>query len=654
MATLEEIIKASEGIRDATEVGENTATRVGGVFCDISELLQRISLVVDSLKERAINILDITNDYIALDFGLSASADKTENFIKYSAISEGIYILTKKELVHVDAAPETDGYMIAGILLVFKDEMKHALQEICLSNELITSNSGTGHVDDYVNIQYRHWQNYNSPQVSERNNWSSWQNYISTLFFAGQVADKCISGANLEDNAITSTKINNESIEPRHLTVPLYTEIAKIAQLEDVVNDYNNKGLLSFKGLAGSDANKSLASGIYPNISVNVPVAGESFLVQSLRTTTAVHNQYYSTQIAIGTSANVLGKVYIRKNSQKSGSYTFGDWIELTTSLISNDKDAEINTGIKTGNVQSLLSISNNNISLAVGNVKNLYGISVAKGGVSFRTPKSVNLIDIYKAKSLGILNNYDSRYTHTVFKKAIRIKSNTDRGNRNLYILKRFRVAGFSPNKKYALYLDGKLLTGQDIFISHRHPHEGFRWDGNCFIRECKNTPDNNYSIMEIPFNNTHPFGYFVDHVSTTGEVTEVYIAKTTLTDMVTPEGYGIFNDDIVYTGNNFSVPLSVLKDIVLDCDPDKAKKNIYRNKKIAVYGLRISWSSPQKGYTAGKYVKKSRWSKMYWGKNIIRVVFYNRGIPIKNYILKYNGDRNRNRYEQTPKVIG
>lgn len=148
-----------------------------------------------------------------------------------------------------------------------------------------------------------------------------------------QIKGKQFSGKDGKDGAKGADGVNGKSayeVAQEQGFTGSYEEWA--TQLKEVT-EYDTKGMLSFKGLAGSDANKSLASGIYPNISVNVPVAGESFLVQSLRTTTAVYNQYYSTQIAIGTSANVLGKVYIRKNSQKSGSYTFGDWVDLTAKI---------------------------------------------------------------------------------------------------------------------------------------------------------------------------------------------------------------------------------------------------------------------------------------------------------------------------------
>lgn len=102
-----------------------------------------------------------------------------------------------------------------------------------------------------------------------------------------------------------------------------------VQQIKEVT-EYDTKTLLSFKGIAFNDANKALTSGIYPNVTANIPITGETFTVQTLRTTTAVYNQYVSTQIAIGTTGTAIGKVYIRKNTQKSGAYTLGDWIKIS------------------------------------------------------------------------------------------------------------------------------------------------------------------------------------------------------------------------------------------------------------------------------------------------------------------------------------
>lgn len=102
-----------------------------------------------------------------------------------------------------------------------------------------------------------------------------------------------------------------------------------VQQIKEVT-EYDTKTLLSFKGIAFNDANKALTSGIYPNVTANIPITGETFTIQTLRTTTAVYNQYVSTQIAIGVTGAAIGKVYIRKNTQKSGAYTLGDWIKIS------------------------------------------------------------------------------------------------------------------------------------------------------------------------------------------------------------------------------------------------------------------------------------------------------------------------------------
>lgn len=105
-----------------------------------------------------------------------------------------------------------------------------------------------------------------------------------------------------------------------------------VQQIKEVT-EYDTKSLLSFNGIANNDANSALRSGIYSSVTKNVPMDGETFTIQTLRTTTAVYNQYVSTQIAIGETGATVGKVYIRKNTQKSGKTTYGDWIDLSVIL---------------------------------------------------------------------------------------------------------------------------------------------------------------------------------------------------------------------------------------------------------------------------------------------------------------------------------
>lgn len=104
------------------------------------------------------------------------------------------------------------------------------------------------------------------------------------------------------------------------------------------ITEYDTKSLLSFNGIANNDANSALRSGIYPSVTKNVPINGETFTIQTLRTTTAVYNQYVSTQIALGVTGAATGKVYIRKNTQKSGKTTYEDWIKISNETSTTKK----------------------------------------------------------------------------------------------------------------------------------------------------------------------------------------------------------------------------------------------------------------------------------------------------------------------------
>lgn len=110
-----------------------------------------------------------------------------------------------------------------------------------------------------------------------------------------------------------------------------------VQQIKEVT-EYDTKTLLSFIGNAANDANSALRSGIYPSVTKNVPIDGEEFTVQTLRTTTAAYNQYVSTQIALGVTVAAIGKVYIRKITQMSGETIYGDWIKINHEKKSNTK----------------------------------------------------------------------------------------------------------------------------------------------------------------------------------------------------------------------------------------------------------------------------------------------------------------------------
>lgn len=148
-----------------------------------------------------------------------------------------------------------------------------------------------------------------------------WYKQIET----SDIAAGAVASTHLAIGAVTSSKIAFAAVEANNIKDGNVTKVKLNEELATKIDES-----LSFKGFAVNDANKALTSGIYPNVTANIPITGETFTIQTLRTVTAVYNQYVSTQIAIGTTGTAIDKVYIRKNIQKSGAYTFGDWIDLT------------------------------------------------------------------------------------------------------------------------------------------------------------------------------------------------------------------------------------------------------------------------------------------------------------------------------------
>ncbi len=117
---------------------------------------------------------------------------------------------------------------------------------------------------------------------------------------------KQIETKDINDNAVTRSKIGDE----------LVTKIDES---------------LSFKGIAINDANKALASGVYPESYNNTPVSAQHFTIFTLRTTTPVYNKFISIQIAIGTGEYSKGRVAIRQNEQGNSGTAHGPWINLVS-----------------------------------------------------------------------------------------------------------------------------------------------------------------------------------------------------------------------------------------------------------------------------------------------------------------------------------
>lgn len=195
-----------------------------------------------------------------------------------------------------------------------------------------------------------------------------------------------------------------------------------VQQIKEVTS-YDTKSLLSFKGIAINDANKALTSGIYPNVTANIPINGETFTIQTLRTTTAVYNQYVSTQIAIGTTGTAIGKVYIRKNTQKSGKTTYEDWIDLT---VNTDTDTiykyvarQVTNGawipVKAGRTRDGVTIADGAVAEgidteAIGECSHAEGKHVTVTRKYGHSEGVFNYNDSYFIRTLGVGTSYTKR----------------------------------------------------------------------------------------------------------------------------------------------------------------------------------------------------------------------------------------------------
>lgn len=139
------------------------------------------------------------------------------------------------------------------------------------------------------------------------------------------IATGVVTGTKIANGAVTATKISFAAVEGNNIKDGVVTKIKLSDELATKIDES-----LSFKGIATNDANKALRSGIYPNVSLNCPLAGGEFTIQTLRTTAAVYNKFISTQTAIGISGTPTGKVYMRIVEQSSSETVFRDWIKLS------------------------------------------------------------------------------------------------------------------------------------------------------------------------------------------------------------------------------------------------------------------------------------------------------------------------------------
>lgn len=436
------------------------------------------------------------------------------------------------------------------------------------------------------------------------------------------------------------------------------TQINKVPNLESALNSAKN----NLPTRTESNMNNALKTGFYPWCTLGRPSGSTgAYTLVTLASTTADNNGYTTIeQTAYGRQSDELGKIFKRIIFKpSSGDVEYGEWKEITTELLTNNKDRDLVVGTHTSERISFLEVNESAIGIINGDsVDRFYGVCASHiYGIKIFTPRQEYSLDLNRFRMLDLLNA-TNEYSHMIYKKAIRINSNTHRGNRNIYVQKRLMISGFEPNTKYMILLNGMPLNDKEICAGIGTIAHLFSWGTESgdpyFILKLADefSPKSfRYSMMSPPSTNKEVFFYSVQSVAVDGTVTKVFI--TTDYGRKKNSEYKEYKDDIIYIGKSPSMSPSVLRDIVLD--KINAGENKYRNSAVIVYGLRTRFKKSRMGFYNDINRKHVNWTRHVKKQNIIKVVFYKRGIPIKEYILKYVGDSStKNRYHQIPKIIG
>lgn len=108
-------------------------------------------------------------DYEDIDFGLSPENKSAENWRIYKEVPVGMFVL-------VDNSSSDKGICL-GILLQYKDNMSHALNQVVISSSPLQNDEYgfKSHKDGYAFIRYRSWRTLMAPSYAgAKNTWSDW------------------------------------------------------------------------------------------------------------------------------------------------------------------------------------------------------------------------------------------------------------------------------------------------------------------------------------------------------------------------------------------------------------------------------------------------------------------------------------------------
>lgn len=188
--TINQIRPIAQQVMNATEVGENSAERVGGVFVDMLDYLEGWNEELDK------QITDEVKARKEGDTALSVRIDKLNTLRSLDVTEIDTLPASKDEAIawakdasrvrYAVTSPNVSGKMrlTVGVLDVFSDNMGHVLTEV-LTTHYAFNNDGeldfSVHSDDKICVYYRSYGISNS-NISPEGGWSAWKKYVPEEF----------------------------------------------------------------------------------------------------------------------------------------------------------------------------------------------------------------------------------------------------------------------------------------------------------------------------------------------------------------------------------------------------------------------------------------------------------------------------------------
>lgn len=181
MAEIEELRRMAKEIRTATDVGENSAERIGAMFDEMID-----NMADDTIKNDG--VLYVSNDdWSALDFDITTIYKilfKNNHPVRYKILSKS-----------------GDNTFLVGYMEVAGDTMGHGLTELLYTNINIEDGELTGaHTDEKVYLYKRYFYLGGGTSQTPAGTWSKWEAFYDKDALDETLADTASNIVNINAN----------------------------------------------------------------------------------------------------------------------------------------------------------------------------------------------------------------------------------------------------------------------------------------------------------------------------------------------------------------------------------------------------------------------------------------------------------------------